>query len=370
MGELLAGVGQRSDLGVQLFGPDPAILASEADKLAKIIGSVPGAVDVRAETTQGLPQLQIALNRDAIALYGVRIAEVNATIAAAVGGQVATTLSDGATRVDVSVRLQERFRSTPEAIGQIPVAIEGGGSVPLTQLSKISLVEGPVQISRENGQRRITVQSNVRGRDLGSLAEDVKKKLDKEYKTPVGYRLEFAGTFEQLQSGRARLAVVTPLAFLLIFFLLYTTFGSLKQAALVFTGIPLAVTGGVFALWLRGMPFSISAGIGFIALAGIAVLNGVVLVSFINDLRREGKLVQEAVIEGAVARLRPVLMTASVAGIGFLPMAMATGAGAEVQKPLATVVIGGLISATLLTLVVLPTLYARFEKVSPIEVEL
>ena len=370
MGELLAGVGQRSDLGVQLFGPDPAILASEADKLAKIIASVPGAVDVRAETTQGLPQLQIALDRDAIALYGVHVAEVNATIAAAVAGHVATTLSDGATRVDVSVRLQERFRSTPEAIGQIPVAIEGGGSVPLTQLSKISLVERPVQISRENGQRRITVQSNVRGRDLGSLAEDVKKKLDKEYKTPVGYRLEFAGTFEQLQSGRARLAVVTPLAFLLIFFLLYTTFGSLKQAALVFTGIPLAVTGGVFALWLRGMPFSISAGIGFIALAGIAVLNGVVLVSFINDLRREGKLVQEAVIEGAVARLRPVLMTASVAGIGFLPMAMATGAGAEVQKPLATVVIGGLISATLLTLVVLPTLYARFEKVSPIEIEL
>ncbi|WP_395144035.1 efflux RND transporter permease subunit [Armatimonas sp.] len=362
MGELLAGVGQRSDLGVQLFGPDPATLASEADKLTRLIRSVPGAVDVRAETTQGLPQLQIALDRDTIARYGVRIAEVNATLAAAVGGQVATTLSDGATRVDVSVRLQERFRSTPEAIGEIPISLVGGGSIPLRQLARISSIEGPVQISRENGQRRITVQSNVRGRDLGSLAEDVKKKLNAEYKAPVGYRLEFAGTFEQLQSGRARLAIVTPLAFLLIFSLLYTTFGSLKQAALVFTGIPLAVTGGVFALYLRGLPFSISAGIGFIALAGIAVLNGVVLVSFINDLHREGKPTREAVVEGAVARLRPVLMTASVAGIGFLPMAVASGAGAEVQKPLATVVIGGLISATLLTLVVLPTLYARFEK--------
>ena len=365
MGELLAGVGQRSDLGVQLFGPDAQVLATEADKLTKLIESVPGAVDVRAETTQGLPQLQIVLNRDAIARYGVRIAEVNATVAAAAGGQVATTLSDGATRVDVSVRLEERFRATPEAISQIPVAVAGGGHVPLSQLAKIAQLEGPVQISRENGQRRITVQSNVRGRDLGSLAEDVKKKLDKDYKIPIGYRLEYAGTFEQLQSGRVRLAIVTPLAFLLIFFLLYTTFGSLKQAALVFTGIPLAITGGVFALFLRGMPFSISAGIGFIALAGIAVLNGVVLVSFINDLRREGGELRESVIEGAVARLRPVLMTASVAGIGFLPMALATGAGAEVQKPLATVVIGGLISATLLTLIVLPTLYVWFEKAKP-----
>uniref|UniRef100_UPI00286A89D7 efflux RND transporter permease subunit n=1 Tax=Armatimonas sp. TaxID=1872638 RepID=UPI00286A89D7 len=198
MGELLAGVGQRSDLGIQLFGPDPKVLASEADKLAKLIASVPGAVDVRAETTQGLPQLRIALDRDAIAHYGVHISDVNATLAAAVGGQVATTLSDGATRVAVSVRLQERFRSTPEAIGQIPVAIGEGSHVPLSQLARISSVEGPVQISRENGQRRITVQSNVRGRDLGSLAEDVKKKLDQEYKVPVGYRLEFAGTFEQL----------------------------------------------------------------------------------------------------------------------------------------------------------------------------
>jgi cobalt-zinc-cadmium resistance protein CzcA len=186
--------------------------------------------------------------------------------------------------------------------------------------------------------------------------------LDADYRLPTGYRLEFAGTFEQLQSGRARLAVVTPLAFLLIFVLLYTTFGSVKQAALVFTGIPLSVTGGVFALWVRGMPFSLPAGIGFIALAGIAVLNGVVLVSFINQLRARGKLVAEAVVEGAVARLRPVLMTASVAGIGFLPMAIAHGAGAEVQRPLATVVIGGLLSATLLTLVVLPALYARMEK--------
>ena len=356
MGELLAGVGQRSDLGIQLFGPDPDVLASEAAKIAGLVGRVRGAADVRAESTQGLPQLQVLVDRDALARYGVHVSDVNATVAAAVGGETATIVSDGATRVDVSVRLSEEFRSTPESIGRIPVATADGALVPLRELARIEEVEGPIQISRENGQRRITIQANARGTDLGTLATEVKRRLESDYKVPVGYRLEFAGTFEQLQSGRARLLIVTPLAFLLIYLLLYSTFGSARLAALVFTGIPLAATGGVFALGLRSMPFSMPAGIGFIALAGIAVLNGVVLVSFINDLRRQGSDLRTAIVEGAVARLRPVLMTASVAGIGFLPMALSRGAGAEVQKPLATVVIGGLVSSTILTLVVLPAL--------------
>ncbi|MFY7952618.1 MAG: efflux RND transporter permease subunit, partial [Armatimonadaceae bacterium] len=313
MGELLAGVGQRSDLGIQLFGPDPDVLAVEAAKIAAIVGKIPGAADVRAESTQGLPQLQVTVDRDRLARFGVHVADVNATVAAAVGGQVATVVSDGATRVDVSVRLTERYRSSPSAIGRIPVATADGGLVPLSELATVEEVEGPIQISRENGQRRITVQANARGTDLGTLATAARRKLDGEYRVPVGYRLEFAGTFEQLQSGRARLAIVTPLAFLLIFFLLYSTFGNVRLAGLVFTGIPLAVTGGVFALALRGMPFSMPAGIGFIALAGIAVLNGVVLVSFINDLQKGGMDLRSAIVEGAVARLRPVLMTALVA---------------------------------------------------------
>jgi cobalt-zinc-cadmium resistance protein CzcA len=361
-GEILEGVGQRSDLAIKLYGADPEILAAEAAKIAAVIQKTPGAADVRTETTEGLPQLQIRLDRDAIARYGVRAAEVNAVLGTAVGGAVATTISDGARRVDVSVRLAPEFRDDPEQIGRIPVPTPDGTTVPLSLLAEVASIEGPVQISRENGQRRITVQANARGRDLGSLAEEVQRRLDREYRLPTGYRLEFAGTFEHLQSGRTRLALVTPLTFALIFLLLYSTFGSVKQAALVFTGIPLAVTGGVLALYLRGMPFSIPAGIGFIALAGIAVLNGVVMVTFINELRRDGKAVREAILEGAVSRLRPVLMTAAVAGFGFVPMAFSQGAGAEVQKPLATVVIGGLISATLLTLAVLPTLYALFER--------
>ncbi|MFM7322288.1 MAG: efflux RND transporter permease subunit, partial [Armatimonadota bacterium] len=362
MGEMLAGVGQRSDLGIQLFGPDPAVLARDAAKIVRLVEQVPGAVDVQAESTVGLPQLRITLDREALARYGVRVDAVNDVIAAAVGGAVATTVSDGATRIDVAVRLAPEHRSDSEAIARVPVATSAGALVPLSRLARIEQVEGPIQISRENGQRRIAIQANARGRDLGSLAEDVQQLLERDYHPPVGYRIEYAGTFLQLKSGRARLAVTTPIAFLLIFLLLFSTFGSIRQASLVFTGIPLAITGGVGALALRGMPFSIPAGIGFIALAGIAVLNGVVLVSFINDLRANGTPLRDAVVEGAVARLRPVLMTASVAGIGFLPMALATGAGAEVQKPLATVVIGGLLSSTTLTLLVLPSLYAWGER--------
>ncbi len=361
MSELIQGVGVRANLGIKLFGPDPDVLAREANRISRIASSVPGAADVKAETTQGLPQLQIAIRRDKIARYGINVADVNEVVEAAVGGKVVTTISDGATRVDVSVRMPQSFRDDPDKIGNILISTSDGKQIPLSQLADITSMEGPVQISRENGQRRIVIQTNVRERDLGSFTEEVKQRLEKEYKLPTGYRLEFGGTYEQLQSGRARLAIATPLTFALIFLLLFTTFGSLKQAALVFTGIPFAVTGGILALTLRGMPFSISAGIGFIALAGIAVLNGVVMVTFINQLREEGLSVREATLQGAMARLRPVLMTAAVAGIGFMPMALSHSAGAEVQRPLATVVIGGLITATALTLLILPTLYAWFE---------
>ena len=369
MSELIQGVGVRANLGIKLFGPNPDVLAREANRIERIASKVPGAADVKAETTQGLPQLQIAIRRDQIARYGINVSDVNEVVETAIGGKVVTTISDGATRVDVSVRMPQSFRDDPDKIGDILIPASDGKQIPLAQLADIESVEGPVQISRENGQRRIVIQANVRGRDLGGFTEEVKQRLDREYKLPTGYRLEFGGTYEQLQSGRARLAIATPLTFALIFLLLFTTFGSLKQAALVFTGIPFAITGGILALTLRGMPFSISAGIGFIALAGIAVLNGVVMVTFINQLREKGMSVQEATVQGAMARLRPVLMTAAVAGIGFLPMALSHSAGAEVQRPLATVVIGGLISATALTLVILPTLYAWFEREKKTDVE-
>jgi cobalt-zinc-cadmium resistance protein CzcA len=272
-------------------------------------------------------------------------------------------------RFDLVVRLAKEYRADPEAIGRITVSAPSGAQIPLSQLASITSTEGPVQVSRENGQRRVVIQSNVRGRDLGSFVEEVKDKIDASVKLPVGYHVEFGGTYEHLQTARTRLMIVVPITFALIFLLLFTTFGSMKQAALVFTGIPFAITGGILALFFRGMPFSISAGIGFIALFGVAVLNGVVLVTFINEIRAQGQPLETATMQGALTRLRPVLMTATVAGIGFLPMALAHGAGAEVQKPLATVVIGGLITSTLLTLFVLPTLYNWFERDEQAEVE-
>ncbi len=367
MGEMLEGVGVRGSLSLKLFGADPEVLAAEGTKISTIVSAVPGAADVKAEATEGLPQLQITIRRNAIARHGINVADVNEIVEAAVGGKTVTQISDGSQRIDVVARLAPEYRDTPEKIGRILVPAPNGAAIPLAQLAEIKSIEGPVQISRENGQRRIVIQANVRGRDLGSFTADVKKSLDVQYKLPTGYHLEYGGTFEQLQSGRARLLVATPLTFVLVFLLLYTTFGSVKQAAIVFTGIPLAISGGIFALILRGMPLSISAGIGFIALAGIAVLNGVVMVTFINQLREEGLSVKSAVIQGALERLRPVLMTAAVAGIGFLPMALSNSAGAEVQRPLATVVIGGLISATILTLFVLPTLYQWTERDTPPE---
>lgn len=362
MMELIEGVGIRADLGIKLFGDDMELLARKGAEIARAVRSVPGAADLSVETTEGLPVLDIEIRRDEIARYGINVADVQQVIETAVGGAEAGEIAQGNRRFDLVVRLAKEYRGDPEAIGRILIPAPGGEQIPLAALARIESVEGPVQISRENAQRRVVIQANARGRDLGSFVEEVKRAIDSQVTLPAGYHLEYGGTYEHLQSGRTRLMLVVPLTFGLIFLLLFATLGSLKQAALVLTGIPFAITGGILALFFREMPFSMSAGIGFIALFGVAVLNGVVLVTFINQLREQGTPVQQAVVSGCRLRLRPVLMTASVASFGFVPMALAQGAGAEVQKPLATVVIGGLITSTALTLLVLPTLYAWIEK--------
>jgi len=362
MMELIEGVGIRADLGIKLFGDDMDVLARKGAEIGRAVRSVKGAADVSVETTEGLPVLNIEIRRDEIARYGINVSDVQQVIETAVGGTEAGQIIQGNQRFDLVLRLAEGYRRDPEAIGRILVPAPGGEQLPLAQLAEIRSTEGPVQISREAGQRRVVVQANVRGRDLGGFVEAVRERIEAEVRLPVGYHLEYGGTYEHLQSGRNRLLLVVPITFGLIFLLLFTTLGSVKQAALVFTGIPFAITGGILGLLLRGMHFSMSAGIGFIALFGVAVLNGVVLVTFINELRTQGATVTDAVIRGCILRLRPVLMTAAVASIGFIPMALAHGAGAEVQKPLATVVIGGLLTSTLLTLFVLPTLYAWSER--------
>ena len=369
MNELIEGLGIRAELGIKLYGDDLGVLAQKGAEVARVVRTVKGNADVSFETTEGLPVLNINLDRAAIARYGINIGDVQDTIQMAVGGMETGQVIQGNRRFDLTVRLAESYRSDAESIGRITVEAPNGANVPLAQLANIESTEGPVQISRENGQRRIVIQANVRGRDLGSFVEEIKVKVDQQVKLPPGYYLEYGGTYEKLQSGRARLMIVVPITFGLIFLLLFTTFGSMKQALLVFTGIPFGITGGILALMGRGIPFSMSAAVGFIALFGVAVLNGVVLVTFINQLRQQGKTVREAVEEGCSQRLRPVLMTAAVASIGFLPMALGHGAGAEVQKPLATVVIGGLLTSTILTLYVLPTLYNWLEKDTNREVE-
>jgi cobalt-zinc-cadmium resistance protein CzcA len=362
MNELIEGIGIRSELGIKLYGDDLSTLATKGAEIGKVLRAVPGSADVAIETTEGLPVLNIIIDRARIARYGINVSDVQRTIEMAVGGAEAGHIVQGNLRFDLIVRLQKNFRDDPEIIGRILVPAPNGEAIPLSQLASIENTEGPVQISRENGERRVVIQSNVQDRDLGSFVENVKREVDAKVKLPPGYHIEYGGTYEHLQSGQKRLMIVVPITFAMIFLLLFTTFNSLKQAALVFTGIPFAITGGILALYFRGMPFSISAGVGFIALFGVAVLNGVVMVTFINEIRAQGKSVFDATLQGALVRLRPVLMTATVAGIGFIPMALAHGAGAEVQKPLATVVIGGLITSTLLTLFVLPTLYNWFER--------
>ena len=358
MNELIAGV--RSDVAVKLFGDDLDQLLESGGAVEEVVESIPGAEDVKIEQVTGLPVLAVTPKRDMLARYGINMSDVQDAVATATGGRAAGQMFEGDRRFDVVVRLPEELRTNVDALGSLPIPIGGDGAagfVPLAQVADIQLSVGPNQISRENGKRRAVITANVRGRDLGSFIADLRTEIDAEVTLPEGYYVEYGGTFEQLQSAATRLQIVVPLALLLIFGLLFTLFGSAKDAAIVFSGVPLALTGGVAALALRDIPMSISAGIGFIALSGVAVLNGVVMLSFIKDLRERGMHLDEAIREGALTRLRPVLMTALVASLGFVPMALNVGAGSEVQRPLASVVIGGIISSTILTLIVLPALY-------------
>ena len=362
--ELIAGV--RSDVAIKLFGDDLDTLKKTAEQIGRSVSRIRGAEDVKVEQVSGLPQLQIQVDREAVARHGINVENVNDLVESVVAGKSAGQVYEGEQRFNLVVRLGEEAGRDVETIKNLLVSAPNGARVPLFQLASVNIVEGPAQISREDTRRRIGVELNVRGRDIGSFVNEAQAVLERDVKLPPGYYITWGGTFENLERASSRLLIVVPLALFLIFVLLYTTFGSIRQALLIYTGIPFAVIGGVFALFLRGMPFSISAGVGFIALFGVAVLNGVVMVSYINKLREEGNPLADAVRRGAETRLRPVLMTALVASLGFIPMALATSAGAEVQRPLATVVIGGLITSTLLTLLILPTLYGWFER-EPVE---
>ena len=357
--ELMTGI--RQDVAIKIFGENIDTLQSYANKIAKSISKVKGITAPQVERVDGLPQISIEYDRSRMALYGINVAEVNQIITTAFAGQVAGQVYEDERKFDLVVRLDNDYRSSIDDVSTIYVPTANGSQVPLSQIATISFKEGPAQISREDGKRRVYVSFNVDGRDVQSVVEDIQLKLSKSVILPAGYYLTYGGTFENLQQASKRLMIAVPIALLLIFALLYFTFSSFKQAGLIFTAIPMSAIGGVFALLLRGMPFSISAGVGFIALFGVAVLNGIVLIGTFNQLEKEGwNNVVKRVIEGTKIRLRPVLMTATVASLGFLPMALSSSAGAEVQKPLATVVIGGLVTATLLTLFVLPLLYLIF----------
>jgi heavy metal efflux system protein len=353
--ELIAGV--RAELAVKVFGDGHETLVALGQAIGEAVEGLPGAADVAVEQATGLPVFTIKPKRETLARLGLNVANVQDLVATALGGEVAGQLYEGDRRSEIIVRLPERLRGKPEALTSLPVPLPGGGYVPLGELVETELVTGLNQVNRENGKRRVVVTANVRGRDLGSFVKDVQAAVAAEVELPPGYWLDYGGTFEQLQSASKRLAIVVPVTLLLIAGLLYMALGSARDALVIFSGVPLALTGGVLALWLRDIPLSISAGVGFIALSGIAVLNGLVMVSFIRDLRQHGMGLDQAIVEGAMTRLRPVLMTALVAGLGFVPMAFNTGIGSEVQRPLATVVIGGIISSTLLTLLVLPGLF-------------
>ncbi|MET0246084.1 MAG: CusA/CzcA family heavy metal efflux RND transporter, partial [Sphingomonas sp.] len=356
--ELIAGV--RGDIAVKVFGDDPAAMADTAGRIAAILRDTPGAADVRVEQASGLPMLDVRPDRDAMARLGIAASTVQDTVAAAVGGRDAGLIFEGDRRFSVTIRLDDAARADPDVLAQVPVATPSGGFVPLSTVAAIAVTEGPNQISRENGQRRLVVQANVRGRDIAGVVADAEVRIAREVRLPTGVHLQWGGQFENLASARERLMLVVPACLAIIVLLLFGALGSMREAAIVFTGVPLALVGGVVALWLRGMPFSISAAAGFIALSGVAVLNGLVMVTAIQRLRASGMAPVEAARQGALQRLRPVVMTALVASLGFVPMALGHGAGAEVQKPLATVVIGGLVSATLLTLLLVPVLMARF----------
>ena len=353
--ELISGV--RADLGIKVIGDDLAQLLSTAEAIQKVLETMDGAADIRVEQVTGLPMLSIIPKRTAIARYGLNVSKLQDVVATAIGGEPAGVIFEGDRRFNIVVRLPEKIRRNIEALTELPIALANGEYVPLSEVATLDLAPAPNQISRENAKRRIVVTTNIRGRDLGSFVAEAKQRINRDVQLPAGYWLDYGGAFEQLESASKRLSIVVPLTLVLILGLLVMAFASLKDALIIFTGIPLALTGGVIFLWLRDMPLSISAGVGFIALSGVAVLNGLVMLSFIRDLWHETGDLVSSIIEGAMIRLRPVLMTALVASLGFVPMALNTGTGAEVQRPLATVVIGGIISSTLLTLFVLPILY-------------
>ncbi|KKO21218.1 MAG: CusA/CzcA family heavy metal efflux RND transporter [Candidatus Brocadia sp.] len=376
--ELIAGV--RSDVAVKIFGDDMEILLKTGEKISWVLEKIKGASDVKVEQVTGLPVLTIQMNRQEMARYGLNISDVQEVIEIAIAGKDAGKIFEGDKQFELVVRLPEEVRTNVDALKRLPIPLpEFKGSlitgfvpaafveadirpsyITLGSIATFNIAPGPNQISRENGKRRVVVTANVRGRDIGSFIEEAERTIKESITIPTGYWIAWGGQFEQMISAKKRLQIVTPIALALIFFLLFATFGSVKDALLVYTGVPFALTGGIIALWLRGIPLSISTGVGFIALSGVAVLNGLVMISFINKLRAEGNSVDNAIIQGAITRLRPVLMTALVASLGFLPMAMATGTGAEVQRPLATVVIGGIVSSTALTLLALPVLYRIF----------
>ncbi|OWQ91401.1 CusA/CzcA family heavy metal efflux RND transporter [Roseateles aquatilis] len=358
--ELISGV--RSDVAVKIFGDDMEVLNATAQKIQGLLQGIQGSSEVNVEQTTGLPMLSVTVDRERTARYGLNVQDVQDTLATAVGGRDAGIMFEGDRRFGILVRLPEVLRADVEAIKRLPIPMPVGADgarrfIPLSEVADFTTAPGPNQVSRENGKRRIVVSSNVRGRDLGSFVAEAQQLIGAQVQVPTGYWMVWGGQFENLQSATQRLQIVVPVSLLLVFVLLFAMFGNMKDGFIVFTGIPFALTGGIVALWLRDIPLSISAAVGFIALSGVAVLNGLVMISFIRNLRESGKRLDEAIHEGALTRLRPVLMTALVASLGFVPMALATGTGAEVQRPLATVVIGGILSSTALTLLVLPILY-------------
>ena len=364
--ELITGV--RSDIAIKIFGEDLDYINQKAREIQNLIADVPGASDVIVEKTEGLPQIKVKYNRSKLAYYGIDINTLNTTLSAAFGGEKAGVIFEGEKRFDLVMRLDKQYRTDIDDIRQLQVPVSTGQMIPFSELAEIEYTKGPAKISHDNGRRRVVVSVNVRNRDLQSVIEDIQNIIDENVQLKAGNYIEYGGQFENLQSAKKRLMIAVPVALLLIFIFLHFAFKSFKDALMIFIAIPLATVGGVFLLWIRGMPFSVSAGVGFIALFGIAVLNGIVLIEHFKELQHQGiKNMRELILTGTKNRLRPVLLTAATDAMGFLPMAISTGAGAEVQRPLATVVIGGLITSTMLTMIALPLLYEIFYNVKGIK---
>jgi cobalt-zinc-cadmium resistance protein CzcA len=358
--EVISGV--KGDVAIKLFGEDPRVMERLAEQVLRAVSAVPGAADAQMEMTTGVAELQVSVHRQELARYGLNVSDVREVIETAVGGRNVSDMIEGQRRFGIVLRLPEQYRREPASLGEIILSAPGGERVPLRQVADISLRQGPELITRENGQRRIVVQANVRGRDLGGFVAEAQPRVKSAVAMPPGYSLEWGGQFENQERAMRRLTIVLPASIVIIFGLLFATFGSAPQSFLILLNVPFALVGGIAALWARGLNLNLSAAVGFIALFGVAVLNGIVMVSYINGLREKGLACKEAIVEGAAMRLRPVLMTALVASLGFVPMAVADSAGAEVQRPLATVVIGGLITSTILTLLVLPVVYPWFSR--------